>query len=125
MDPDIQALSISAPGLKDTLILNVYNEKDLQPDLQQNLQTVERSLKDIILLDRAIVCRDFNAHYPWWNSTANPIRAETLTTWLSRYNCELINIPDIVTYTQYSGNTSSVLDLTFATPGVYQSISDW
>ena len=82
-------------------------------------------MKDIILPDRAIICGDFNAHHPWWNSIANPIRAETLTTWLSKYNCKLINTPDIVTYTQYSGNTSSVLNLTFATPGVYQSISDW
>ena len=37
MDPDIQALSISALGLKDILLLNIYNEKDLQPDLDQNL----------------------------------------------------------------------------------------
>ena len=37
MDLDIQALSILAPGLKDTLLLNIYNEKNLQSDLQQNL----------------------------------------------------------------------------------------
>ena len=32
MDSDIQALSISFSGLRETLILNIYNEKDQDPE---------------------------------------------------------------------------------------------
>ena len=68
---------------------------------------------------------DFNAYYPWWNSTCTATRSKTLTTWLARYYCELVNTPDIDTYTQFSEQTLSVIDLAFATPSLYSSIIDW
>ena len=63
MDFDIQALSISSSGLRETLILNIYNKKDQNP--KGILQTIERSLQHIQLSKKSLVLRDFNAHYPW------------------------------------------------------------
>ena len=83
----------------------------------------------MILLDipeKAIICGDFNAHHSWWNSRIqNSIRANALISWINRFNCELINILDKMTYISHSGISQSVLDLTFATSRIAENIIDW
>ena len=81
-DPD-QILNITASGLQNTVIFNVYNEKSQHHSDQNtvNQYTVERKLMHLALPSRAIVCGDFNAHHPWWNSRiGNPVRADNLVT---------------------------------------------
>ena len=70
-----------------------------------------------------MISGDFNSHHNWWNSLiTNSIRASSLVTWLSLYDCELVNEPDTITCTR---STNSVIDLSFATQKLYQQISDW
>ena len=114
---------MTGAGLPDTLILNVYNEISAA---EESTWTVDRVLKNINLPDKAIVCGDFNAHHPWWNSKINhPIRADTLVDWIHQQNCDLLNTQDQHTYISHSQRSSSVLNLTFATAGLYQRVLDW
>ena len=46
-------------------------------------------------------------------------------SWIDRFNCELINSPDKITYISNSGISQSVLDLTFATSKMAENIVDW
>ena len=71
-DADLQAISVSAAGLQEFLLLNVYNEKSLQDD--SNMYTVERTLSSIQAADRTLICEDFNAHHSWWNSSISEAR---------------------------------------------------
>jgi hypothetical protein len=78
----------------------------------------------IELAKNSIVCEDFNAHHQWWNSRiTSSIRAKFLIDWLNKFNCELINIPDEYTFTR--GNSSSIIDLTFATSDLASKIANW
>ena len=81
----------------------------------------------LALSSRAIVCGDFNAHHPWWNSRIGSlVRADNLVTWLSARNCTLMNTPDESTYTQYRQNGArSVLDLIFATEQLAEIAANW
>ena len=60
-DSDIQVLDISS-NTKDFLIFNIYNEKS-QGENQK--YTIERKLTWINILQKAIICEDFNAHHSW------------------------------------------------------------
>ena len=119
---DIQVLDISS-NTKDFLILNIYNEKSQEKNQKY---TIERKLTSIDILEKAIICGDFNAHHSWWNSNIqNSIRSDALISWINKFNCELINISDEMTYTSHSGISQSVLDLTFATAKIAENIVDW
>ena len=123
-DSDLQVLSISANGISSILLLNIYNEKSQQDNNDQ--WTIDRCLTAIQLPSRAIICEDFNAHHAWWNFTVeNPIRSISLINWLEIQNCELLNTPEQNTYTHHSENSTSVIDLTFATPSLCGFIKNW
>ena len=125
MDSDLQAITISINNSSETvLLLNVYNEKSQEED--SDMWTVERKLKDIQLFSKSIVCGDFNAHHAWWNSEIeHSVRATTLTQWLESQDCELLNTPDEITYTNHSESSSSVIDLTFTTSAMLTFVKDW
>jgi len=125
MDSDLQAITISINNSSETvLLLNIYNEKSQEED--SDIWTVERKLKDIQLFSKSIICGDFNAHHLWWNSEVeHSIRATNLTQWLESQDCELLNNPDEFTYTNHSGISSSVIDLTFTTSAMLAFVKNW
>jgi hypothetical protein len=80
--------------------------------------------------NNALICGDFNAHHPWWNSRIrNGIRSDELIDWLEKFNFELVNEPDVMTFCRYQTNSNSisesVLDLSFARGNIISSISEW
>lgn len=121
-DSDIQVLNISGTNIDNFTILNVYNEKCLKEN--SNEYTIERELINIELTQNSIICGDFNAHHSWWNSKINnSIRSNALIAWLQKFKCELINTPDEFTFRR--GNSKSIIDLTFITPNLINSIECW
>ena len=111
-------------SLETVLLFNIYNEKLQEED--SDMWTVKRKLKDIQLFSKFIVCEDFNAHHAWWNSEVeNSVRATVLTQWLEIQDCELLNTFDEFTYTHYSENSSSVINLTFTTSAMLTFMKNW
>lgn len=99
-------------------LINIYNEKSLIEN--RNDRTIERCLHTINPSKYTIICGDMNAHHSWWNSRiSNSIRATELVDWLEKYDFELLNDPDILTC---SRSNSSVIDLTFATKELNNSM---
>jgi ribonuclease HI len=125
-DSDIIIIDVSEPDIETFQIINIYNEKAL--DSESNQYTVERSLQHISLTKETLIAGDFNSHHYWWNSSiSNSVRAESLILWLEQHNFELINEPDVYTYARNNGENASfsVIDLSFATKNLSESISDW
>ncbi len=121
-DTDVQILNIIGTNIEDLTIYNIYSEKIQKSN--SNDYTIERVVTSIELAKNSIVCEDFNAHHQWWNSRiTSSIRAKFLIDWLNKFNCELINIPDEYTFTR--GNSSSIIDLTFATSDLASKIANW
>ena len=115
-------LNISS-NVEDFMIFNIYNEKS-QDENQK--YTVERTLTLIDILEKAIICEDFNAHHSWWKSKIqNSIRANELILWVNRFNCEWINILGKMTYTSHWEISQSVLGLTLATLKIAENIVNW
>ena len=111
--------------MADPYTFNIYNEKSLD---EHKIWTIDRiSSKLDFKNDKVIICGDFNAHHNWWNSKINrPTRAENLIKWIQSCKCTLININDEITYIQKSHNgATSVIDLTFATRSVNDSVVNW
>src|SRR5947207_4573858 len=64
-----------------------------------------------------------NAHHSWWNSKiTNSIRASELVNWLEKYDFELLNESDILTY---SRSNNSIIDLIFATKELNNMLINW
>ena len=61
-DSNIQAIAVSKLDLSSMLILNIYNKRS---EVDFSFWTVNRILKNIQLLDRAIVDKDFNTYHLW------------------------------------------------------------
>src|SRR5690606_24208432 len=121
-DPDILALEVTAQNLTTFTIFNVYNE---QID-GQGEYTVERLLKNFSFPKRSLLLGDFNAHSFWWNSSrGSELRAEFLVDMLQENNFDLLNERNAFTHFPSNGNTPSVLDLTFASPSMFEQISNW
>jgi len=76
-------------------------------------------------LAKVIIIKDFNAHYSWWNAKiSNFIRMKALIKWVNLHKCNLINTSDINTYHSYSDQSSSVLDLAFASKNMRNHIKN-
>ena len=115
-------LDISS-NIENFAIFNIYNEKSQHGNREY---TVERKLTFIDISEKTIFCEDFNTHYSWWNlKIQNSIRANALISWINRFNCELINISNKMTYKSYSEITQSVFDLTFVITKIAENIIDW
>ena len=56
---------------------------------------------------------------------SNSIRTKALIKWVNLHKCNLINISDINTYHSYSDQSSSVLDLAFASKNMRNHIKNW
>ncbi len=75
---------------------------------------------------KVIIIEDFNAHHSWWNAKiSNSIRTKALIKWVNLHKCNLINTLNIDTYYSYSEQSSSVLDLAFASKNMRNHIKNW
>ena len=122
-DPDAQALEIQAHGIPSLILYHVYNQQ-VNGD---GVFTIERLFtRASVLPKRCILAGDFNAHHLWWNSNTSLERnAETLVPLLEDHHFDLLNEPDVCTHFPANGNNPSVLDLTFASPDIFDAISGW
>ena len=121
-DSNIQMLNILS-NVENFIIFNVYKEKSQN---ENSNYTVERKLTSIDISKKAIICEDSNVHHSWWNSKIqNSIRANELISWINRFNCELINSSNEMTYTSHLDISQSVLDLTFANSKMTENIVNW
>ena len=63
-DSDFQILSISNKNIKETYLINVYNEKKQESNQKINQYTMNRVLIDLNLPNKAIILtEDINCHY--------------------------------------------------------------
>ncbi len=125
---DMQAISIANNKIqKRILLFNIYNEKLQNADNEQ-LYMIERELAKVMLNSeqKVIIVEDFNAHHSWWNAKiSNSIRTKALINWVNLHKCDLINTSDIDTYHSYSSQSSSILDLAFASKNMRNHIKNW
>ncbi len=125
---DMQAISIANNKIqKEILLFNIYNKKSQNTDDEQ-LYMIERELAKVMLNSeqKVIIIEDFNAHHSWWNAKiSNFIRMKALIKWVNLHKCNLINTSDINTYHSYSDQSSSVLDLAFASKNMRNHIKNW
>ena len=67
-----------------------------------------------------------NAHHEWWNSSIQtPKRSDELVQILDENNYWLVNEPDTPTYFYRTGKGTSIIDLTFASPGLADEVRNW
>ena len=124
-DSGMKIIEITIDKVRKVQIFNIYNEKS-QSD--RETYTIDRLLIQLQpkSTDQFVICGDFNAHHNWWNSkTQQAIRLENLVKWLKLNRCSLINTPDLCTYYNHSGSSSSVIDLTFANSKIENAITNW
>ncbi len=125
---DMQAISIANNKIqREILLFNIYNEKSQNADDEQ-LYTIERELAKVMLNSeqKVIIVEDFNAHHSWWNAKiSNFIKTKALIKWVNLHKCNLINTSDINTYHSYSDQSSSILDLAFASKNMRNHIKNW
>ena len=124
-DTDLQIIEITIDEVRKVQIFNFYNEKSLN---DRETYTIDRLLVKYqpISTDQFVICGDFNAHHSWWNSKIqNAFRSENLVKWLKLNKCSLINTPDLYTFFAHSGNSSSIIDLTFANFKIENAITNW
>jgi endonuclease/exonuclease/phosphatase (EEP) superfamily protein YafD len=117
-DTDIIALEIYSQ-FKRFLLLNIYNERQLDEDSrsQRNSRsTISRAILELEIDLPFILVGDYNLHHIRWNALArNSTReAKELVDWLDKHNCQLLN-SDKQEGTFYRSNIreKSIIDLAF------------
>ncbi len=124
---DMQAISIANNKIqREILLFNIYNEKSQNADDEQ-LYMIEWELAKVMLnSEQKVIIKDFNVHHSWWNAKiSNFIRTKALINWINLHKCDLINTSDIDTYHSYSSQSSSILDLAFASKNMRNHIKNW
>ena len=130
-DSDVQILHITNIDIDDCMIINIYNEKNQLST--SNEYTIERSLTKIELSANSIICDNFNAHHAWWNFRIfSSIRTNSLIDWLTKFQCELMNISNEIIFSRQCIMKNDqnrtwilIIDLTFATPHMINKIMNW
>jgi ribonuclease HI len=110
--------------LEDFQLINIYNEKSLEENM--NEYTIERELINIIPEKLSIICGDFNAHHSMWNSQIErPLRASKLVDWILEHNLNLLNEMDLETFHRSNCENPSIIDLTFISEKMNEKIMNW
>ncbi len=124
---NMQAISIANNKIqREILLFNIYNEKSQNANDEQSY-TIERELAKVMLNSeqKVIIIKDFNAHHSWWNAKiSNFIKTKALINWVNLHKCNLINTSDINTYHSYLNQSSSILDLAFASKNMHNHIKN-
>ena len=78
---DIIIIDVSNSNINIFQIINIYNEKNLDLDSNQNNYIIKKSFQYIQLLKKTLIADDFNTYHNWWNSLiTNFIRIDLLIT---------------------------------------------
>lgn len=72
---------------------------------------------------QVLLAGDFNAHSPHWGSSFTSSKGELLENWASGLVLRLVNIGNVATCVRWNG--SSIVDLTWASPGLVGQVVDW
>ena len=62
-DSDIIIIDVSSSNINTFQIINIYNEKSLDLDSDENSYTVKRNFQHIQLSKETLIAGDFNAHH--------------------------------------------------------------
>ena len=62
-DFDIIIINVSGPNIETFQIINIYNEKSLNPDSDSTNNIIKRDLYNIQIIKEIMICEDFNTHY--------------------------------------------------------------
>jgi ribonuclease HI len=124
-DPDCQVIEVGTALIPTITFFNIYNERKTGGP-RAGAYTIDRLFPTVTFPPRCIITGDMNAHHEWWNSDIHtPRRADTLVSVLERERFHLVNEPDEPTYNFRNGKGRSIIDLTFASPTVSDSVVDW
>ena len=75
---------------------------------------------------RCIINGDFNVHHQLWKSqTTHLKRTENLIPYLEKFSLQFLNEINHPTYHYRIGNDTSVIDLTFTTPHLQDTATNW
>ena len=108
---EIQCTTVYASN-KSLDILNVYN-----PNANISLQEFNFYFNQLSTF--SIVCGDFNAHHPLWDTISPPnITGRNLANAVLESNLELLTTPNTPTHHSKANNTFSTLDLVFVSPNL-------
>ncbi len=123
LDPDCMFLDIIVNKIQ---IINFYNAK--HPNIDNSITTLERDgILPNLLNSNTILLGDFNIHHPWWDPyyTKPSPNSGLLVNYIESNSLSLLNIIGEGTFYRTNMERPSVLDLTFATQGIYNKIENW
>ncbi|XP_071581984.1 uncharacterized protein [Temnothorax nylanderi] len=70
-----------------------------------------------------LICGDFNAHSSLWDPRHRDYKGDLLEDWAAQMDVRLINVGNKATFASAQG--SSIIDLTWASPGLLGRIRNW
>lgn len=73
--------------------------------------------------DKMIVCGDFNAHAISWRSPSTDPRGRLVEEWAAQLDLRLANVGNCPTCVRSQG--SSIIDLTWVSPGLLRGVREW
>jgi exonuclease III len=123
-DNDIQLLEVSTPAIPPFFLFNIYNQSG--QERSDPRYTLDRILPQIEIPARSILAGDFNAHQTLWNPTrTTSLRAEPILDLVENQNFEILNNPGRGTFCRKNTKTTSVIDLTLASPPMQPYVVNW
>lgn len=87
------------------------------------MKSMESRIKTLDKGKQVVMCGDFNARSIQWGSKRNSERGNKLTEYMEECNLILQNKDNIPTCVRPQG--TSIVDLTWATPGIANKIKEW
>lgn len=109
-------------NLGDVQMMSCYISPNV--DTVINAEFLDSIINVIKSIDRMyLICGDFNAHAVMWGSRVTDRRGELLMSWSAALDLRLLNKGN--TYTCVRPQGCSIIDLSWASPGVLDHIGDW
>lgn len=97
----------------------------------QDIKGFKKALKELVqTIDKykhrgVLICGDFNARSRLWGDRYNNRRGKLLADWIESADVKIINNDTISTFKKSATLGESIIDLTFATPGMSNRIRQW
>lgn len=109
-------------SVEDVQVVSCYFSPNVsRNDFTKALDILNRRVK--ALAKPYIICGDFNAHASMWGSRDTNRRGELVSDWSAELDLRLMNVGDAYTCVRPQG--SSIIDLSWASPGITRRIDKW